>query len=103
MERSVAFYRDVIGFDVMMQIPSLTAVSAGGYHHHLNLNTWAGEGAPADDGRVAGLESWEIRVDGEDGRRALIQRLAAAGALEESANGVSGRDPDGMSISVEGN
>src|SRR5919112_1251458 len=47
-DHAVAFYRDVIGFDPMMRIHSLAAVSAGGYHHHINLNTWAGEGAAPD-------------------------------------------------------
>jgi catechol 2,3-dioxygenase len=98
MERSLTFYRDVIGFDEMMRIPSLTAVSAGGYHHHLNLNTWAGEGAPPDSDQVAGLLSWELRIPGEEDRRALTERLAAAGALTESSTGLTARDPDGIAI-----
>jgi catechol 2,3-dioxygenase len=102
MDRAVAFYRDVIGFDVMMRIPSLTAVSAGGYHHHLNLNTWAGEGAPPDSDRVAGLSGWELRVPGDQDRRALIDRLAAAGALTESATGVAATDPDRILMELAG-
>jgi catechol 2,3-dioxygenase len=101
MERTVAFYRDVVGFDVMMRMPSLTAVSAGGYHHHLNLNTWAGEGAPADTDQVAGLAGWELRVPGAQARRALIDRLAAAGALSASSSGVTAVDPDGIPIELE--
>ena len=97
---SVAFYRDVIGFDVMMQIPSLVAVSAGGYHHHLNLNTWAGEQAPQDSDRVAGLSGWELRVPDEPARRALGERLKAAKALESTSNGVSARDPDAVAVQV---
>jgi catechol 2,3-dioxygenase len=99
MERSVAFYRDVIGFDVMMQVPTLTAVSAGGYHHHVNLNTWAGEGAPPDSDRVAGLLSWELVVPHERDRRALVGRLGSAGALTE-AFGASASDPDGIRIEI---
>jgi catechol 2,3-dioxygenase len=102
MDRALAFYRDVIGFDVMMKIPSLTAVSAGGYHHHLNLNTWAGEGAPPDSEQVAGLLGWELRVPGDQDRRALIGRLAAAGALTGSSAGVTAGDPDGIPIELEG-
>lgn len=102
MERSVAFYRDVIGFDEMMRVPGMTAVSAGGYHHHLNLNSWAGEGAPADSERVAGLESWELWVTGGQPRKDLIDRLSAAGALIDSATGVTARDPDGITIDVVG-
>jgi len=102
MERALAFYRDVIGFDVMMRIPSLTAVSAGGYHHHLNLNTWAGEGAPPDSDQVAGLVSWELRVPADEHRRALIERLAKAGALSSAGADVSAMDPDAISIQIEG-
>jgi catechol 2,3-dioxygenase len=100
MERAVSFYRDVIGFDVGMQVPTLTAVSAGGYHHHVNLNTWAGEGAPSDSDRVAGLVSWELRVPGDQSRRALIDRLAAAGALTDPATDVTALDPDRIPVEI---
>jgi catechol 2,3-dioxygenase len=98
LERAVAFYRDVVGFDVMMRIPTLAAVSAGGYHHHLNLNTWAGAGAPADSDQVAGLVGWELRVPGAQARRALIGRLGAAGALMSDGRA---RDPDAIPIEIE--
>jgi catechol 2,3-dioxygenase len=101
MERSVAFYRDVIGFDVMMRMPSLTAVSAGGYHHHLNLNTWAGEGAPPDSDRVAGLLGWELVVPGVQARRALIDRLSAAGALTSPSGGITASDPDRIPLELQ--
>jgi catechol 2,3-dioxygenase len=100
MDPAVAFYRDVIGFDVMMRIPSLTAVSAGGYHHHLNLNTWAGEGAPPDSEQVAGLLGWQLRLSRDQDRRALIDRLGAAGALTGSPGGVTARDPDGIPMEI---
>jgi catechol 2,3-dioxygenase len=100
MEKAVAFYRDSIGFDVMMRVPSLTAVSAGGYHHHLNLNTWAGEGAPADSERVAGLSAWELVVPEEQARRALIDRLALAGALIESPGSALAADPDRIAVEI---
>lgn len=99
---AVAFYRDVIGFDVMMSIPSLVAVSAGGYHHHLNLNTWAGERPGEDSDRVAGLSSWELRVPDQKARTALVERVTAAGALSSSANGVGATDPDAVRITISG-
>jgi catechol 2,3-dioxygenase len=100
LEQSVAFYRDVIGFDPMMRIHSLAAVSAGGYHHHINLNTWAGEGAAPDSDSVAGLVSWELRVPDVRARRDLVARLGRAGALVESAMGVMARDPDGITVEI---
>ena len=99
---SVAFYRDVIGFDEMMRIPTLAAVSAGGYHHHVNLNVWAGEGAPNDTDRVAGLSGWELEVPDENARKALIARAAAAGALSPapSSGHATARDPDGIAFDI---
>jgi catechol 2,3-dioxygenase len=101
LERAVVFYRDVVGFDVMMRIPSLAAVSAGGYHHHINLNTWAGEGAPADSDRVAGLAGWELRVPASQARRALLDRLAGAGALTAAPEGAVAGDPDAIPIDID--
>jgi catechol 2,3-dioxygenase len=102
LEPAVAFYRDVIGFDVMMSIPSLVAVSAGGYHHHVNLNTWAGERAARDSDRVAGLSGWELRVPDGKARAALVERVRAAGSLVPSSNGTMARDPDGVAIEIAG-
>jgi catechol 2,3-dioxygenase len=101
LERAVRFYRDVVGFDPMMRIPSLAAVSAGGYHHHINLNTWAGEGAPSDSEEVAGLAGWELRVPDFRARRELIDRLAGAGALADSSSGSAATDPDAIPIDIE--
>lgn len=98
--RSLAFYRDVIGFDVMMSIPSLVAVSAGGYHHHLNLNTWAGEGAPPDSEEVAGLAGWELEVPEAAARSAITSRAKAAGALVPSSS--TATDPDSVAVAVTG-
>lgn len=45
LSRSVAFYRDILGFEVTAQYGSgAVFLSAGGYHHHIGLNTWAGRG-----------------------------------------------------------
>ena len=100
LEVAVDFYHEVIGFDLMMKIPTLVAVSAGGYHHHLNLNTWAGERAPPDSDRVAGLSGWELVVPEEGARKALAGRLKSAGALDVSNGGLAGRDPDAMSVEI---
>jgi catechol 2,3-dioxygenase len=101
LERAVSFYRDVVGFDLMMRIPSLAAVSAGGYHHHLNLNTWAGEGAPADSDQVAGLAGCELRVPDAKARRDLIDRLAGAGALTGPPLPSAAQDPDAIPFDLE--
>jgi catechol 2,3-dioxygenase len=50
-----------LGMDVTLVTPTLVGLSVDRYHHHVNLNTWAGEGAPRDDPAVAGLDSWVFR------------------------------------------
>jgi len=89
LDRSVAFYRDVLGFEETARLPGLAGVAAGGYHHHVNLNVWAGEDPPRDSERIAGLDAWELVVAGRDARGALADRIAAAGALAPERSGVA--------------
>lgn len=56
LERSLEFYRDLLGFKVMMYYGNQAAfISAGGYHHHIGLNTWHSKGAPPADPESVGL------------------------------------------------
>src|SRR5215208_8485472 len=63
IERALAFYRDLVGFEVMTQFPSAAFIAAGGYHHHLGLNTWRGEGVPAAPPDALGLRRWTVVLD----------------------------------------
>jgi catechol 2,3-dioxygenase len=92
IDRSLAFYRDVIGFQVMTLLDSAAFVAAGGYHHHLGLNIWRGRGAPPVPAGVVGLRRWTIVIP-EDGA-ALRERVIAAGApYEDTPDGLLVRDP----------
>jgi catechol 2,3-dioxygenase len=63
LDAARAFYADRLGFEVMVGMPSALFLSAGGYHHHLGVNTWRGEGVgPAPAGTV-GLREWTIVLD----------------------------------------
>jgi catechol 2,3-dioxygenase len=88
LERALRFYRDVLGFEVMQQLgDSAGFISAGGYHHHIGLNTWQGEGAPPPPPGARGLEDFELLLpDGPEGRladpsgnRVLVRTSTAAG------------------------
>jgi catechol 2,3-dioxygenase len=80
---ALRFYHDLVGFDIMGEVPGVGFVSAGGYHHHVGLNTWAGRGArPAPPGS-AGLLNFSIEVPT---RRELD---AVAGRLENGSVRVS--------------
>jgi catechol 2,3-dioxygenase len=47
LERAIGFYRDYLGFDLLLNMGSAAFLSAGGYHHHIGLNTWESkDGAP---------------------------------------------------------
>jgi catechol 2,3-dioxygenase len=61
LDTAEAFYCERIGFDpVVRRYPGALFVSAGGYHHHLGLNTWAGVGAPPPPENAVGLRSFTI-------------------------------------------
>jgi catechol 2,3-dioxygenase len=63
-------------------------VSAGGYHHHLGLNTWAGQGAPPRPAGAAGLRHYTIELPDEPSLAEVAARLTAAGvALAEHPDG----------------
>jgi catechol 2,3-dioxygenase len=100
VDEAVRFYCDVVGFDVMTRAPSAAFVAAGGYHHHLGLNTWRGEGVPPAPPGTVGLRRWEIVLDAASAR-ALRERLEAAGGpVEEHPEGFLTRDPWGHALLV---
>jgi catechol 2,3-dioxygenase len=69
-------------------------VSAGGYHHHVALNTWAGEGAPAPPEGAAGLRSFELRLPERAALERTVARLEAAGfPAARVESGYETRDP----------
>jgi catechol 2,3-dioxygenase len=94
LERALAFYRDVIGFDVMTMLPTAAFVSAGGYHHHLGLNTWRGKGAPPAPADAVGLRRWTAVLGDRAELDALRERVDAAGIEGQDADsGFIVRDP----------
>ncbi len=98
VEAGLAFYRDVVGFEVQANLGSAAFVSAGGYHHHLGFNVWNGEGAPAPPPHSVGLHAWTVLLP-EDELARLRARLTAAGhPMEDAAGGFVVRDPWGSPL-----
>jgi catechol 2,3-dioxygenase len=94
VERALGFWRDGIGFQVMTRFPSAAFIAAGGYHHHLGLNTWRGEGVPPQPDGVVGLRLWTILLDDADQVAAVRGRVEAARAeVVERPGGFLARDP----------
>ena len=107
LERAIAFYRDVLGFDLVQRYGREAAfLSAGGYHHHIGLNTWQSRGGSPPPSGSTGLYHLAILLPT---RRALgdaLRRLQAAGIALDGASdhGVSEalylHDPDRNGIEL---
>jgi catechol 2,3-dioxygenase len=95
-----AFYSGALGFDITVRgYPGALFVSAGGYHHHLGLNTWAGEGAPPPPSGSRGLSQFEVRLPGTDQLAAEENRLREAGFdPDREGDQVSVTDPSGNRV-----
>lgn len=101
IDDSVAFYRDVIGFDLITKIDTAAFVSAGGYHHHLAFNTWQGRGAPPVIEDDLGLLQWTVELPESSDLDQLRERLLGAGiAFEESGDVIEVLDPSGNRLLV---
>jgi catechol 2,3-dioxygenase len=61
--RAVSFYRDVVGLEEQAMLPSAAFLSAGGYHHHVGLNSWQSQGASAAPPSAPGLREIEFTLD----------------------------------------
>jgi catechol 2,3-dioxygenase len=95
-----AFYHGVLGFDVMVRgYPGALFVSAGGYHHHIGLNTWHSAGAaPAPSGSV-GLRSFAVNLPDERELAAVLARVEAASLpSSREQGGVLVHDPFGSGV-----
>jgi catechol 2,3-dioxygenase len=94
------FYGELLGFEIMARYgPSASFVAAGGYHHHLGLNTWAGVGAPPPPKDAARLLWYEILLPDTAVLAKLTQRIEAAGlTVTKRENGRALTDPSGNGI-----
>lgn len=82
------FYREVLGFSLMQRYGAgAMFFSAGGYHHHVGVNIWAGEGAPPPPPDAVGLRWFEIRLPGQAALDEIAARLQAAGISTEAHEG----------------
>lgn len=107
LERSIFFYRDVLGFEVTQRMGNSAAfLSAGGYHHHIGLNTWESAGGQAPKPGTTGLYHFAILLPNRQALARAIKRLAVHDwPVDGTADhGVSEavylRDPDGNGIEI---
>ena len=107
LERSLAFYCGVLGFELTQRYGAQAAfISAGGYHHHLGLNTWESRGGPAPAAGTTGLYHAAILYPTRAALADALRRLAEAGIplTGASDHGVSEalylNDPDGNGLEL---
>ena len=93
--RAAAFYRDVLGFEQQAELPSAAFLSAGGYHHHIGLNSWQSRGASAPPDSAPALREIDFELGGADALRALAERTTAGADAGES---LAIADPDGARL-----
>ncbi|GGF71744.1 catechol-2,3-dioxygenase [Paenibacillus albidus] len=83
------FYVDLLGFDLMANYGDAAMfISAGGYHHHIGLNTWAGKGAPAAPADAPGIDYFTLLLPNEEERSAVVERVRQAGYTVREEGGV---------------
>ena len=107
LERSLQFYRDVLGFELQQRFETQAAfISAGGYHHHIGLNTWESKGGSPPPPGTTGLYHVAILYPTRASLADALRRLLAAGIEVDGAadHGVSEalylRDPDGNGVEL---
>jgi catechol 2,3-dioxygenase len=107
LERAIAFYRDVLGFEVQHRYGDEAAfLSAGGYHHHIGLNTWESKGGSPPPPNTTGLYHVAIRYPDRETLARAVQAVVDAGVplTGASDHGVSEaiylRDPDSNGIEL---
>jgi catechol 2,3-dioxygenase len=103
---SADFYRDVLGLDEQAHLPSAAFLSAGGYHHHVGLNSWQSRGAAASPDTAPGLRRVEFELSDVDALDALERGVgeapgtgSQADPLREQDARLLLRDPDGQTLS----
>ena len=107
IDRSLGFYRDILGFDEMQRHGDQAAfISAGGYHHHLGLNTWESRGGSPPPPGTTGLYHVAIRYPdrrtlGDALRRLVDAKWPIDGATDHGVSeAIYLRDPDGNGIEL---
>jgi catechol 2,3-dioxygenase len=102
IERSVAFYRDVLGLELMQRFGSEAAfLAAGDYHHHVGLNVWYSGGSGPPPPGSAGLAEFALELPSPDDVERAAVRLEGAGIpIERREAEVRARDPDGVGLGL---
>lgn len=101
LDDAEAFWVDALGLDVTARgYPGALFTSAGGYHHHVGLNTWAGVGAPSPPQGARGLVRFEVVLPDDAAVEEAAARLARVGSVDRVDGGVTAADRSGNAVLV---
>ena len=99
VSKTAAFYQDILGFDLIAKMPGAGFLSAGGYHHHIGMNTWRSMGggiAPADS---LGLVDYQIVLPSSSSQESIANKLSSHEINFSRQNGtLRVQDPAGIWI-----
>ena len=107
LDRAKDFYHGLLGLDITQDsYPGALFLSAGGYHHHVGLNIWAGRGVPPPPPDALGLTAFSLLLPDQASMQNLIERIQAASITTESETipkmGLFHLldDPDGIGVAL---
>ena len=107
LDRAIGFYRDVLGFDLMQRMGDQAAfLSAGGYHHHIGLNTWESKGGSPPPPGTTGLYHVAIRYPSRNAladalKRLVEHKIPISGASDHGVSeAIYLNDPDGNGVEL---
>ena len=86
LERALKFWRDILGFEVTQTRPGAVFLSAGGYHHHIALNTWESEGGSPPPRNATGLYHVAVLYPSRAALAGALKRVKAAGIELDGAS-----------------
>jgi catechol 2,3-dioxygenase len=92
--RAAAYYQDALGFELEARIPSAAFLAAGGYHHHIGLNSWLSAGAERAGEREPGLREVTFALAGQT----AVDEVAAAAGADHDDGALGLVDPDGQPL-----
>ncbi|MEW9700602.1 VOC family protein [Paenibacillus sp. SI8] len=102
LQTSKHFYCDILGFDIVADAAAAMRalfISAGGYHHHIGMNLWAGQDAPLPPANGTGLEYYTIVFPNSEERKHARERLQQAGyTVTEQDHAFVVIDPSGVQL-----
>ena len=96
VQRANEFYRDTLGFEEEAMLPSAAFLAAGGYHHHVGLNSWQSQGSARAPDSAPGLREVRFRLSDAAAIEALERQAASTSSLVRDGEQLSVRDPNGQ-------